>query len=854
MSEPSSVRETSSPPPRDGESREGDSPDGNPHPRKRQRVRLSCLECRRRKLSCDRELPCSRCLQSGTPEKCEYEARPGGFTPNRPGISQSLLASIDGRLSLPGGPGDSLLFTTRKDALREHDRIRKLELEVAQLKNLLTKQASLDSSSTVVGHSPPSPKNHDGLLGQGDASVPSSQQPQDIYAEFKQDVFSDKEELRFYRGREFKTRFYGPTSGSIALKELAGLSPVMKFMRETGDEWLRPLLSASGTIKKDRELDRQKREEQFLQPDKDLEALLPSKEEADSCVQIYLEQFEQLHRIVHIPSFRRDYAKFWDPKETRYTAFTVLVLAICSVTSCISTHAAVKFEKLVSTAHTRALRWIKACEEWEEKQSQKHRRLIHYQISCLLYLSKRINTVKKKRFWKGAGGLILDAVSVGLHREPHSKVSPFNQEMRRRIWATLQSFDMQASFDHGLPSLLASLPINVKAPRNIDDEDFDEDTEELPESKPTTEYTYASYQHISRQSLPLRLELCKVLTGPGEPIDYDDVIRYTSEISREIDSLPSWDAEELKTGEAVKKPLLAYTLLHIQLRAYIIPLHQSYLRLRKTNPKYQYSEMIYYSSVRDMILLNDALMKQGLRTLNFLREDSLTLAINLCSVTMLQPRGSTNMIMISSQDTMSLIDKCLQMREDRVLRCGNNEPWGYSILCAARELLAVHLGEKTPEAAKAAAAERFVNMHLKILALQDPPASTQQSHQSDKQALLSQLPPPPPSQSAQSAAAANPLAALAAGPEVSGFRSKSATPFPASQSSATQVNNGPIEVPGTPWWVPNPSDPTAITPQMQPLNPDFRPDITFEHFGLDLNSLWGGDLGDLGDWDGELVI
>lgn len=39
-------------------------------PRKRQRVRLSCLECRRRKLSCSRELPCDRCIKSGTPDKC----------------------------------------------------------------------------------------------------------------------------------------------------------------------------------------------------------------------------------------------------------------------------------------------------------------------------------------------------------------------------------------------------------------------------------------------------------------------------------------------------------------------------------------------------------------------------------------------------------------------------------------------------------------------------------------------------------------------------------------------------------------------------------------------------------------
>jgi hypothetical protein len=126
------------------------------------------------------------------------------------------------------------------------------------------------------------------------------------------------------------------------------------------------------------------------------------------------------------------------------------------------------------------------------------------------------------------------------------------------------------------------------------------------------------------------------------------------------------------------------------------------------------------------------------------------------------------MIMISSQDTMSLVEKCLQMKEDRILRCGNNEPWGYSIICAAKELLAVHLGEKTPLVAKAAAAERFVNLHLKLLAGQDPPASTQQS---ERQPMLSQPLLPPPSQSMPSSAF-NPLAALSAQQDMSGLRSK----------------------------------------------------------------------------------
>lgn len=504
-------------------------------------------------------------------------------------------------------------------------------------------------------------------------------------------------------------------------------------MKETSEEWLRPLHIHRN---KDRKKGAEDRERKFREPDLALEALLPSKEETDGLVSIYLDQFEQIHRIVHIPSFRRGYAKFWIPSEPRNAAFTALVLSIMGISSCLGAQLPHKFEKMVSSSHATAIRWVEAVDEWQERQSQKHRRLIHYQIACLIYLAKRVNTMKKKRFWRNAGAMTQDAISVGLHREPShmsDKISPFNQEMRRRIWATIQSYDLQASFDHGLPSILCPLHYDINPPRNIDDDEFDEDTKELPPSRPPTEYTFSSYQNISRQSLALRLELSRVLTGPPDALDYDRVIHYTNEINQAIDSLPSWDVSASESasedgGPAVlKKPLLAYTLLHIQLRQYIIPLHQPFLRLRRANSKYQYSEIIYYNAARDMVLLNDKLAQQGIRTLNFMREDSLTLAINLASVTMLQPRGSTNMIMINSQHTLQLLEKCLIMKEDRILRCGNNEPWGYSIMCAAFGLLEAHLGTKTPENAKAASAERFVALHYKLLAGQDPPTGSQGS-------------------------------------------------------------------------------------------------------------------------------
>jgi hypothetical protein len=620
----------------------------------------------------------------------------------------------------------------------------------------------------------------------------------------------------------------------MAFVELTGLCP---FMRETADEWLRPVIVHD---RKDRILRREEREIMFAQPDLELEALLPAKAEVDALIAVYLDQFEQVHRIVHIPTFKREYREYWEPdSKKRYAAFTALILSMMAVSSCVHTHPQLKFIGMMSNARHWAEKWIWACDDWYAKQSQKHRRLIHYQVACLLYLGKRVNTIKKKRFWTGSGALIQDGIAVGLHREPShmaGKIDVYNQEMRRRIWTTVQEFDMQASFDHGLPTLLSQLHYDTNAPRNLDDEDFDEDTTQLPPSKPVGVYTFSSFQHLARQSLPLRLELSRLLTGPTSDIDYDQVIRHTNDLTQEIDALPSWDMN-VDNSVCTKNPLIAYTLLHVQLRQYIIPLHQPYLKLRKENSKYQYSEIIYYNAARDIVLLHDKLYEQGIRALNFLREDALTTAINLCSVTMLQPRGSTNMIMINSQHTVKLIEKCLAMKEDRLLRCGNNEPWGYSIMCAALGLLEAHLGTKTTEAAKSSSAERFVNLHHKLLA-------NQEAQVSNRDLPLTPL-----------GAMGPPLTAASAGhpgqPDIldrhkvswrlaTSFQRpfllltllspKSVTPFRFTTPAVTPL---PIDASAAPWLMP--------ADQPQPFNMD----PSLELLGLNLNELWG-DTWELG--------
>ena len=67
--------------------REEPSPPEDTPASKRRRIAFSCLDCRRRKLRCDRLFPsCSRCQKGGYPESCTYDSEavePASTRPER---------------------------------------------------------------------------------------------------------------------------------------------------------------------------------------------------------------------------------------------------------------------------------------------------------------------------------------------------------------------------------------------------------------------------------------------------------------------------------------------------------------------------------------------------------------------------------------------------------------------------------------------------------------------------------------------------------------------------------------------------------------------------------------------------
>jgi hypothetical protein len=91
-----------------------------------------------------------------------------------------------------------------------------------------------------------------------------------------------------------------------------------------------------------------------------------------------------------------------------------------------------------------------------------------------------------RTIWSLSSLALRIAQGLGLHRDGsnYSNVTPFRQEMRRRIWWQTVILDSRASEEIGCDSTIHEMmAADTKLPRNLNDSDMSFDMKELPESR-----------------------------------------------------------------------------------------------------------------------------------------------------------------------------------------------------------------------------------------------------------------------------------------------------------------------------------------------------------------------------------
>lgn len=295
---------------------------------------------------------------------------------------------------------------------------------------------------------------------------------------------------------------------------------------------------------------------------------LPTKEIADTLIENYLRTSESIYRVIHIPSFQKDYEELWVSNNRHKTAFIVqlkLILAIGAIT--YDDHFSLR---------SSAIRWVYEAQTWVAEPKFKSRLDIgSLQTNLLLLLAQEGVGVRGDNMWISIGALLRKAMFIGLHKDPCSlpPMSNFAREMRRRLWNTTIELALQSSLMCGGPPLISMEEFDAAPPGNFDDDQLMTD-QAVP--KLENEFTQVSIAIALRETFPQRLAVVKFLNTTSSSHTYEETLRLDTRLRTAYKAL--WKG--LKIGRSFSNQdspsELETYMVNFLLQRYLLALHAPY--------------------------------------------------------------------------------------------------------------------------------------------------------------------------------------------------------------------------------------------------------------------------------------
>ncbi|EAW11292.1 fungal specific transcription factor domain-containing protein [Aspergillus clavatus NRRL 1] len=315
----------------------------------------------------------------------------------------------------------------------------------------------------------------------------------------------------------------------------------------------------------------------------DLVASIPARPVVDRMVARYFNARGVVPEIVHSGRFLQEYERFWlEPAAASY----IWIGLLCSV-MCLST----QYQQWIGDS---------ADPETPVRVQLFQEQTVHclvlgqYTRGVDYVLETIINYLVSETFlsqdddigiWLVHGMLVQLALSRGYHRDPRnfSKTSIFAGEMRRRVWAVIVQIDLRLSGQMALPRLLKLQQYDTAEPRNLLDTDFNEDTVELPPSRPETEITPVLYSLAKN-----RIDKMNGPVNDTQEHPYTEIMELHHKLEKLGDSLPpvfKW--QPLSQSFMVQPQIVMHrVLLQLSIQRTVIWLHRKYLAPSYTQAHY----------------------------------------------------------------------------------------------------------------------------------------------------------------------------------------------------------------------------------------------------------------------------
>lgn len=319
-------------------------------------------------------------------------------------------------------------------------------------------------------------------------------------------------------------------------------------------------------------------------PEEYILSILPDREAIDGYVENYFRTVEQIYRLLHVPSFRREARAFWvqDPEKKHvdwdWLSLFMMIIGLGYLTSPNANMKRVK----------RLFRGAEICLMQTSFLLRPTIRSI--KAICMMVISKHMGEMSCDEYDSCSplmGIVVRQAMSMGLHYDPAfsaNAIPLFQAEMHRRLWATILQIEVQQSLTSGMPPLVRIDDFNTLPPLNLNDDDLDPllSTEEdvIVNPRPDNEYTDSSFQILLTQSLSPALEIVAEANSLSGTLSYAKVLELDARI-RYILSQVSMLRSHLSNepDETKRHPrLLQISMLEISLRRILVILHRQFTR------------------------------------------------------------------------------------------------------------------------------------------------------------------------------------------------------------------------------------------------------------------------------------
>ncbi|EFY88443.1 hypothetical protein MAC_05495 [Metarhizium acridum CQMa 102] len=431
----------------------------------------SCVTCRRRKVRCDKQMPCSNCRRAQIP--CVFPApgraprQPRPKDPNAPPKTSShreaelikrlrklegIVEELSGQIDEPAARGTSTNASPDMQSGMEGLSLRNMS---ASLDHVAGQEGSPRGTDSSAGHSGEAGRKEKqpnfGRLVSDDQRGTSRYVSSGFWSKLNDELDAIREETQRLTGEE--------DAEDSDLEGTPTDSPSTGFGNITDHQGF--ILG-------------------YRSADVDLQKCHPLPSHATFLWSVYQENVEPLIKLLHVPSVelilrdaRRNHGKLTPGNEA--LVFTIYFAAITSLEP----------DEVQANLGANKDDMLAQYRFAVEQSLAKANFLDTSDLAVLQSFTLFLIVVRRhdeSRFcWALTGLVIRIAQGMGLHRDgTHLKLSPFETEIRRRIWWAILVLDLRSAEELGTDMTISERSYDTLKPSNINDSDISPDSTEFP--------------------------------------------------------------------------------------------------------------------------------------------------------------------------------------------------------------------------------------------------------------------------------------------------------------------------------------------------------------------------------------